>query len=276
MAATRILVVDDEPRVTELLPKVLAVHGYEAVTANSVAEALNIITSQKFDVLISDLNMGHIADGFTVVHTMRRVNPDCINFILTGFPAFETALQALRAQVDDYLTKPSDVPTLVAAIERKLKERRPAAAAPRPLQRLATIIRDNIETIKERFLVNVKAHPELGALRLTDEQRLDDFPKMLGELADHLDSGLPNEANETLTNSARERGRACLAQRYPLKLMVACERTMTQVINNLIFENLLTVNLSYLLLDLNKLYDAMLLQLEESIAAYQEAERRRP
>ncbi len=89
---------------------------------------------------------------------------------------------------------------------------------------------------------------------------------MLGELADHLDSGLPNDANETLINSARERGRARLAQCYPLKLMVACERTMTQVINNLIYENLLMVNLSYLLLDLNKLNDAMLLQLEESIA----------
>ena len=275
MAATRILVVDDEPGVTELLPKVLAVHGYEAVTANSVAQALHIITSQKFDVLISDLNMGHIADGFTVVHTMRRVNPDCINFILTGYPAFETALQALRAQVDDYLTKPSDIPTLVAAIERRLKERRPAANH-RPVQRLATILRDNMEAMKERFLVNVKAHPELGALRLTDEQRLDDFPKLLAELADHLDSGIPNDASETLIHSARQRGRDCLAQHYPLKLMVACERTMTQVINNLIYENLLMVNLSYLLLDLNKLNDAMLLQLEESIAAYQEAEHGRP
>ncbi len=276
MATTRILVVDDEPGVTELLPKVLAVHGYEAVTANSVAEAVNMITSQKFDVLISDLNMGHVADGFTVVHTMRRVNPDCINFILTGYPAFETALQALRAQVDDYLTKPSDIPTLVAAIERRLKDRRPAAANHRPVHRLATILRDNIETIKERFLVDVKAHPELGALRLTDEQRLDDFPKLLAELADHLDSGIPNDASETLIHSARERGRQRLAQRYPLKLMVAAERTMTQVINNLIYENLLMVNLSYLLLDLNRLNDAMLLQLEESIAAYQEAERHRP
>ena len=116
----------------------------------------------------------------------------------------------------------------------------------------------------------------MGALRLTDEQRLDDFPKMLAELADHLDSGIPNDASETLIHSARQRGRECLAQHYPLKLMVACERTMTQVINNLIYENLLMVNLSYLLLDLNKLNDAMLLQLEESIAAYQEAEHGRP
>jgi CheY-like chemotaxis protein len=276
MPATRILVVDDEPRITELLPKVLAVHGYEVATASSVNEAVNIITSQKFDVLISDLNMGHIADGFTVVHTMRRVNPDCINFILTGYPAFESALQALRAQVDDYLTKPADIPTLVEAIQRKLKERAPAAANHRPVHRLSTILRENIGTMEDRLLVNVKTNPVLAALPLTDAQRLDDFSQMLLQLADHLDSELPNDANETLMQSAHRRGLERLAQGYPLKLMVACERTMTQVINNIIYENLLDVNLSYLLLDLNKLNDAMLLQLEESIGAFQEAERRKP
>jgi DNA-binding NtrC family response regulator len=130
MPATRILVVDDDPGVTTLLPKVLATRGYEVATANSVAEAVTIITSQKFDVLISDLNMGHVADGFTVVHTMRRINPDCINFILTGYPAFESALQALREQVDDYLVKPSDVPTLLNNIERRLNHRTPAITRP--------------------------------------------------------------------------------------------------------------------------------------------------
>ena len=98
MPAPRILFVDDEPNIRETLAKVLEMHGYEVVVAGTVPEALNIITSQTFDVLISDLNMGHAADGFTVVHAMRRVNPDCVNFILTGFPAFESALQALRIQ----------------------------------------------------------------------------------------------------------------------------------------------------------------------------------
>jgi CheY-like chemotaxis protein len=272
MPAARILAVDDDPQIIAMLPQILALHGYEVVTASTVGEAVNLITSQKFDVLIADLNMGHVADGFTVVHTMRRVNPECINFILTGYPAFESALQALRQQVDDYLTKPSDIPKLVEAIERKLKKRTPSVS--HPLQRLSTILRDNIETISSRILVNMKSVPDLAALPLTDEQRLDGYPATFVELADHLDSGMSNDGNETLIRSAHQRGRECLAQGYSLKLMVECERVITQVINNVIYENLLTVNLSYLLLDQSKLNDAMLLQVEESVEAYLEAERK--
>ena len=55
------------------------------------------------DVLIADLNVSPPGDGFTVVSAMRCTQPNCVNFILTGFPAFETALEAIRRHVDDYL-----------------------------------------------------------------------------------------------------------------------------------------------------------------------------
>ena len=64
---------------------------------------------ERFDLLISDLNIGHPADGFIVVSAMRRTDPDCVTFILTGYPGFETALQAIREQLDDYLIKPADI-----------------------------------------------------------------------------------------------------------------------------------------------------------------------
>ena len=91
-------------------------------------EALDGIASAQFDVLISDLNFDHPADGFIVVSAMRSMQPNCVTLILTGFPGFETALEALRNQVDDYLIKPADVPALVSLIEKKLKQRaiRPA------------------------------------------------------------------------------------------------------------------------------------------------------
>jgi YesN/AraC family two-component response regulator len=41
---------------------------------------------------------------------MRRTKPDCVNLILTGYPAFETALEAIRNQVDDYIVKPAEIP----------------------------------------------------------------------------------------------------------------------------------------------------------------------
>jgi hypothetical protein len=118
----------------------------------------------------------------------------------------------------------------------------------------------------------VHAVPELAALPLTDEERLDSFPVMLKELAEHLNSEMPNGANEKLIYSAQLRGQKRLAPGYPLKSMVECHRVITQVINNVVYENLLTVNLSYLLLDVNKPNDAMLVQIKESIGAYLEAE----
>jgi CheY-like chemotaxis protein len=273
MPAIRILCVDDDLRILEMLPKVLTLSGYEVVSASNVPEALNIITSQKFDVLISDLNMGHVADGFTVVHTMRRVNPNCVNFILTGYPAFESALQALREQVDDYLVKPSDIPKLLAAIEKKLKERKPAVQYPN--QRLSAILRDNMEAITARILDNMKVDAKLSALPLSDAERLDHIPQMLTELADHMDSGLPNDANENLLRAARARGEERSLQRYPLDLLILNERIIMEVVCNFIYENLLGVNLSYLLLDLQKLHDARMMQLEETIVVYLKVERRR-
>jgi CheY-like chemotaxis protein len=272
MPAARVLCVDDDPGILTTLPTILKIHGYDVTTAASVQEALGIITSeQRFDVLISDLNMGHVADGFTVVHAMRRVNPRCINVILTGYPAFESALQALRQQVDDYMTKPSDIPALLETISRKLQERIPVP--PRPMQRLSTILRDNIDTILSRTLVNMKATPELAALPLSDDERLDTLATMIGEIADNLDSELPTEGDEALLRSARLRGQVRQKQHYSVRLMVQKQRIIGEVINNLIYENLLSVNLSFLLLDLNKLNGAVLLQLEASIESYLEAER---
>jgi len=273
--AARILCVDDDPGILTTLPMVLKYHGYEVTTAGSVPDALRIITSdERFDVLISDLNMGHVADGFTVVHTMRRVNPRCINFILTGFPAFETALQALRLQVDDYMTKPSDIPELIETIRRRLQGRVDTIPVSRPEQRLSTILRDNIVTIQSRTLVNLKATPELVALHLSDEELLDTLESMIRELADHLDSELSTEGSEVLLRSAKIRGEVRQKQNYSLKLMMAKQRIIAQVINNVIYEHLLSLNLSYLLLDLNKLNDAMLLQMEESVESYLQAEQR--
>ncbi len=270
MPAPRILFVDDDLAIRETLPMVLRMHGYDVVVAGTIPEALNIITSQKFDVLISDLNMGHVADGFTVVHAMRRVNPDCVNFILTGFPAFESALQALRANIDDYFTKPSSIPELVRRIELSLKDhtkRKPVATL-----RLAQILRANIDQITARALTAIKTDPPLANLPLSDSERLDPVAASLSDLADHMESGRPNDDSELLLRSARRRGETRCKQGCPLDLMIANERLIEQVINNVIYENLMSLNLSYLLLDMERMGDALLLQLQESVRAYTQAE----
>src|SRR5579884_24186 len=146
----KILFVDDEPAIRASLPAILRMHGFDVTSAANVGEALNAIATQLFDVLISDLNIGSPGDGFTVVSAMRRVQPNCVTLILTGYPAFETALQAIRSQVDDYLIKPAGVDELVTSIEDKLRNRTPRS--PVHLKRVPEILQENARQIAEEIV----------------------------------------------------------------------------------------------------------------------------
>ncbi len=120
----RLLFVDDEPNIRMTLPPILRKHGFEVRVAASVAEAVAEIQSNNFDVLVSDLNIVKEGDGFAVIHAMREANPKCVTILLTGYPAFETAQQAIHAEVDDYFVKPAEIESLVSTIQRKLQSRR--------------------------------------------------------------------------------------------------------------------------------------------------------
>jgi DNA-binding NtrC family response regulator len=118
--ARRLLFVDDEENIRLTLPPILQEKGFEVRIAATVPEALVEINSYPFDVLITDLNVNTPGDGFLVISAMRHLQPQCVNLILTGYPALETALQALRTQVDDYLVKPADVDAMVGMINDRL------------------------------------------------------------------------------------------------------------------------------------------------------------
>ena len=132
----KVLFVDDDGLIRLTTPAILQEHGYNVTAVASVSEALALIASTQFDVLISDLNIGSPGDGFTVVSAMRRTQPRCVTLIMTGYPGFDSALEAIRAQVDDYLIKPTPTPTLIDVIEAKLRcpawtRKRPPSASPR-------------------------------------------------------------------------------------------------------------------------------------------------
>ncbi len=119
----RLLFVDDEEGIRTTLSPILQGEGFEVRTAASVPEALAEIGNREFDVLLSDLNIGEDGDGLTIVHAMRKARPNCVTILLTGYPGFESALQAIHEEVDDYFVKPADVNSLISTIERKLRIR---------------------------------------------------------------------------------------------------------------------------------------------------------
>jgi len=116
----RLLFVDDEPNIRLTLPPVLEDHGFVVTTAESVDDAIARIDTARFDVLLSDLNIGQEGDGFQVVSAMKKRHPRCVTIILTGYPAFESAVLAIRHQVDDYVVKPADIDVLIKTINQTL------------------------------------------------------------------------------------------------------------------------------------------------------------
>src|SRR5436305_4044721 len=145
----RLLFVDDEENIRLTLPAILQREGFEVSVAASVPEALEIINHQSFEVLLTDLNIGGPADGFILVSAMRRCQPTAATFILTGYPDFQTALEAIRKQVDDYLTKPADIPTLVSTL--KEKARQPRYFNESPGKRTSVLIREMSGDIVQRW-----------------------------------------------------------------------------------------------------------------------------
>lgn len=273
--ATHILFVDDEPSIRDTMPRILAMHGYEVTSAGTVAEALSKIASHSFDVLISDLNIGEPGDGFTVVSAMRRTQPKCFTFILTGYPAFETALKAIRSQVDDYLLKPAPISELVDAIERKLKSAEHRTVRPNASKRISEIIRENIAKIVQRTLAAMKTEPELAALPLTDEQRIFPFASLLEELVGMLAASDPGNTLKKSLHSAARRGHLGRLQGYSIPLIIGSLRLLENVVYEIVGENLLALDISFVISDIRQLNNNLALQLQETARAYLAGDERR-
>src|ERR1700729_3622008 len=119
----RILIVDDNEIVRESLKEVLELSEFCVTTAKNVSEAIHLIDTEPLDVLLSDLHMPGAGDGFTVISTMRHKQPNAITLLLTGYPALEDAMDAIRLQADEILLKPMPIPELIALIREKLGKR---------------------------------------------------------------------------------------------------------------------------------------------------------
>ena len=269
--ARRILFVDDEEGIRRTLAPILEHNGFEVSTAADVPEALEKINHQAFDVLLSDLNIGQPGDGFTVVSAMRRVQPEACTFILTGYPDFETALEAIRSQVDDYLLKPTDVPTLLHAIESKLEQRRPSRPEP-PVKRVSQLLRENVREITQQWLKEVRQHRELVALQLPPEQRVDHIPNLLGELALSVEAGKgPESVSIAAMGEKHGRDRARIG--YSIPLIVIEMRLLQRAISFVLQRNLIRMDLSTVIADMLEVGEGLQEELEFSIRGFQQVKR---
>jgi two-component system response regulator PilR (NtrC family) len=104
-AKPRILVVDDEPSMRDMLRIVLRRDGYDVLVAEDGREALGVLGRERVDLLLSDIRMADIS-GVDVLRAAKEQNRDIIAFMMTAFASTETAVEAMRLGAVDYFTKP--------------------------------------------------------------------------------------------------------------------------------------------------------------------------
>jgi ActR/RegA family two-component response regulator len=270
--ATQLLFVDDEEGIRKTLKLILEQYGFEVTTSATVRDALERINHATFEVLVSDLNIGQPGDGFTVVSAMRRVQPEAATFILTGYPDFDTALQAIRNQVDDYLLKPTDIPTLIQTITRRLQNRRLPTLLERPLKRVSQLMRESLAEISRQWLALVKANPELAAIHLPDRDRVDHIPQLLEEMARRVELSR-EETTPDGKEAAKLHGRERARQGYTIPLIVIEMRLLQRVLSHVLQRNLIRMDLSTVIADMMMVGESLQEQLEYSIRGYQQASR---
>ena len=115
----RVLVVDDEASIRELLSKTLALENYDVDTAGDGVAALDRMRAFAYDLLIADLKMPGM-DGLTLIRQAKRLNADLRIIIITGFSTESSAIEAVNLGVDGYLTKPFRIPQVLSAAAKAL------------------------------------------------------------------------------------------------------------------------------------------------------------
>lgn len=117
----RILVVDDEASIREMLSKTLTLAEYDVDVAPDGRAALERLRLMPYDLLITDLKMPGL-DGLAVIREARRYHPDLPVIIITGYSTEASAIEAINLGVSGYLTKPFRVPRVLAVAAKALGE----------------------------------------------------------------------------------------------------------------------------------------------------------
>jgi DNA-binding NtrC family response regulator len=119
----RILVVDDDPGMLEVLQRNLSAAGYRVFTAAGVADALEILNSTPVDLVITDYKMPRVS-GLDLIRHVRENLRDTEVVMITGYATIEGAVQAVKTGAEEYLSKPFTDQELLAAVERSLEKLR--------------------------------------------------------------------------------------------------------------------------------------------------------
>ena len=272
--AHRVLLVDDDDAIRDMMTVSLQHKAFEVVAAANVTDALRLIATQSFDALITDLHMPNPGDGFTVITAMRHSQPAALTLLISGYPDVQGAMAAIMLAADEILVKPFEVGTLADLLNEKMSVRKPVARVVK--QTVAEILRRSVTAVVENWLARAKLSTELNHLQLSDDQRTGHLPKLVEDLIVRLSksSATTKDSDAIPSAAAVDHGRLRYLQGYTPAMLVHESRILQVTLFGTLQGNLNFLDFSLLLPDVMTIADEVDAQLTQSMNSYMNTMRR--
>jgi DNA-binding response OmpR family regulator len=265
MPPTRILLVDDDETVRTMMEEVLQQQGFHVTTAANVPQALKLIISNPYDVLLSDLHMPGAGDGLTVVSAMRHANPKAVTMLLSAFPEMDAASHAILQQADQILVKPMKVAALVRAIRERLAN---GPAPARVVESVAAILERTSEVTIDDWFAHIQTDEKVMAVSLSYAQRTSHLPQLFRDLVLRLRSFKAIGSKELVSAAAAEHGLNRRRQGYTASMLVEESRMLQVSVFHTLQKNLAQIDFSVLLTDVMTIADEIDSQLSQAMASF--------
>ncbi|MGA2097020.1 MAG: response regulator [Candidatus Acidiferrum sp.] len=266
MKKTKILLAEDKDDIRIAFQEGLEGQGFAVAPAGSVSEALGLIATEPFDVLLSDLYMPDASDGFTVVNAMRHTQPKAVTLVLSNYPVLQAAMTAILLQADQVLLNPIAFGEVAAIIQKKLSS--PTAHTTVSKERVAAILERDLQETIQNWMCRVERTDELTAVPLTYQDRTGHLPLLLGDLICRL--RLPVDAQSPISRAARDHGILRRRQGYSVPMIVEESRILQVSIFNTLQNNLGSVDFGTVLLDVMTIADEVDSQLKQAMLGFLE------
>jgi DNA-binding response OmpR family regulator len=270
LIAHKVLLVDDDDAVRTMMTLTLEHKGFGVVSAANVTQALSLITTENFDVLITDLHMPNPSDGFAVITAMRHIQPKALTLLVSGYPDVKSAMDAILLEADQIIVKPFETKTLADLVHGKLLARTPTI--PTPKERVAEILQRCKGLIVEDWLMRVRKNKELSRVPLSDQERTGYLPKLIDDLIVRLRSPhiTMHEGDFIASTAAVAHGKLRRSQGYTSAMLVQDSRILQVTLFGTLQKNLGALDFSLLLPDVMTIADEVDSQLTQATEGYME------
>lgn len=267
----KVLLVDDDDAVRNMMTVTLEHKGFTVVAAANVPDALKHIATDSFDVLITDLHMPNAGDGFTVITAMRHSQPKALTLLVSGYPDVQSAMAAILLEADEIIVKPFEIGKLADLLRNKLQTRKRAVRVEK--ESVAAILQRCKGAVVHDWLTRISQSQELNHIRLNDLQRTGHLPRLVDDLIARLrkPNATTQDSDAAPSPAAIIHGELRYRQGYTPAMLVHESRILQVTLFGTLQNNMRSLDFSLLLPDVMTIADEVDAQLTQSMDSFMNA-----